>query len=87
MTTRWAAKKRSEEESANVRYTSQDNQAPSQEQFPLCKKSMVNPPIRSDGEISASFLILTKFMDNQAQVLTSQAQAMMTQANQEVSPM
>ena len=86
MTTRKEAARRVEKEIENGGVPPHDNQAPSQEQVPLCGKALVNPPIMSDGEISATFLNLTKFMDNQAQVITTQAQAMMTQANREVAP-
>ena len=45
MTNRMEATRRVKKEIKNGGVPPQDNQAPSQEQVPLCGKAMVNPPI------------------------------------------
>ena len=77
MTTRWAAKKRSEEESANVRYTSQDNQAPSQEQAPQGYQAPVNLPVMMDREIRSAFINLAQATTTQDQPVATQVQAIL----------
>ena len=44
------------------------------------------PPPLTDGEIREVFLTFTQAMTSQANVVTSQVQAMMTQVNREIEP-
>ena len=46
----------------------------------------VVPPLMIDGEIRSAFLNLAQAMISQTNVVTSQAQPMMTQVNQEFGP-
>lgn len=56
MAFRRAAARTVEEETTNEGVPSQGNQAPPQEQVPLCGQAPVNPPVMTDAEIRSAFL-------------------------------
>ena len=81
MTTRRAAVKRVKQELANAGVLPKGNQTPPYEQVPIGGKVSFSPPIMMDGDIREAFPNLIQVMATQSQFVTTQAQAMMAQAN------
>ena len=65
-------------------FVTQGNQAPPNEKVPLGGQVSFNTPILSDGEIREAIQNLTQVMAIQSQVVTTQAQAIMAQADREI---
>ena len=86
MTTRKVAARRVESELVNAGFPPYNNQDPPLEQVPLGHQAPMNPPIMKHGQMKVAFLNMTKFIDSQSHVVTTQAQGMTTQANREVAP-
>ena len=64
----------------------QDNRVPPPEEVAIADQVPVVPPPMLDGEISDDFLKLDQSMTSQANLITSQVQAMTTKVNREVGP-
>ena len=84
MSTRRAAVRRVGEKVANVGVRTQGNQAPPNEKVSLGCHVSFNTPILTDGEIREAFQNLTQVIAIQSQVVPTQAQAMMAQADHEI---
>ena len=89
LSTRRAVSRRAEEELVNIRdhdnqLPLQDNQVAPLEEVAMDDQVLDVPPPMTDGEIRADFLSLAKDMTSQANVFSSQVQAMTAQLNREV---
>lgn len=81
------AARRFEEDISNAGVASQGNQAPPQEKVALGVKATINPSVMMDEEIRVTFLNMTQVINTQAQVVTIEAQTMISQVDREVAPL
>ena len=70
----------------NNQVAPQDNQVPPLVEVAISDHVPVVPPPMNDGEINLTFLNLAQDMTSQANVFTSQVQAMTAQVKREVGP-
>ena len=91
MNTRRISPRNSEEEMANLgdhnnQVAPQDNQVPPLEEVAISDHVPVVPLLMNDGEINLTFINLAQDMTSQANVFTSQVQAMTALVKREVGP-